>query len=73
LVQILVLQLQLQTGTLDRLERAGNILQVVSNSTSTEQIIATSSYQDTGIFENITSTQANSKFIIFAIYTVSCF
>ena len=53
-------------GTLDRLERAGNILQVVSNTTSTETIIASSSYQDTGIFGNITSTQANSKFMVFA-------
>jgi hypothetical protein len=53
-------------GTLDTTGRAGNILQVVSNTTTTETIIASTSYQDTGIFESITSTQANSKFMIFA-------
>ncbi len=53
-------------GTLDRLERAGNILQVVSNTTTTETIIASTSYQDTGISGSITSTQANSKFMILA-------
>ena len=54
------------TGTLDRLERSGNILQVVSNQTATETTITTTSFSDTGVFENITSKQANSKFLILA-------
>jgi len=53
-------------GTLDTTGRAGNILQVVSNQTATETSISSTSYQDTGVFENITSTQANSKFLVLA-------
>ena len=54
------------TGTLDRLERTGNILQVVSNQTATETTITTTSFSDIGLSENITSKQANSKFLILA-------
>ena len=51
-------------GTVDRLERAGNILQVVSASTSTEVVNATNSYADTGLTATITPTSASSKVLV---------
>ena len=52
------------SGTLDRLERAGNILQVVVSSTTTEVVNTTDSYADTGLSASITPTSSSSKIII---------
>jgi len=51
-------------GTLDRLELAGNILQVVTNSTTTEVSSTTASYVDTGLSASITPTSSSSKIIV---------
>jgi len=51
-------------GTLDRLNRAGNILQVVQGFTSTEVIITTTTYTDTGLTATITPTSATSKILV---------
>jgi hypothetical protein len=51
-------------GTVDRLERAGNILQVVSASTSTPVVNATNAYVDTGLTATITPTSASSKVLV---------
>jgi hypothetical protein len=52
-------------GTLDRLERAGNILQVVTASTSTEVSHNTASMVDTGLSVSITPSSTTSKILIF--------
>ncbi len=51
-------------GTLDRLERAGNILQVVNSNTSTAVINGLSSYIDTNLTATIAPTSASSKILI---------
>jgi len=51
-------------GTVDRLDRAGNILQVVSASTSTQVVNSTVSYVDTGLTATITPTNASSKVLV---------
>lgn len=51
-------------GTLDRLERAGNILQVVQGSTSTQVEIASTTYTDTGLTATITPTSGTSKILV---------
>ena len=51
-------------GTVDRLERAGNILQVVEGDTSTEVIVSTTTYTDTGLSATITPTSATSKVLV---------
>ena len=60
------LQLTLPTtaGTLDRLERAGNILQVVQGSTSTLVSNTTQTYVDTGLSATIVPTSATSKILV---------
>ena len=60
------LQLTLPTaaGTLDRLERAGNILQVVYNSTSTTVSSSDTTKIDTGLTATITPTSVNSKILV---------
>ena len=60
------LQLTLPTtaGTLDRLERAGNILQVVFGSTNTPVNIATTAYTDSGLSASITPTSSTSKILV---------
>ncbi len=52
-------------GTLDRLERAGNILQVVTASTSTEVSNSTTTMADTGLSVNITPSSTTSKILVF--------
>ena len=52
------------SGTLDRLERAGNILQVVSAETSTEVTNSLASFEDTGLSATITPTSVSSKILI---------
>ena len=51
-------------GTFDSLERAGNILQVVTNSTTTQVSSTTASYVDTGLSASITPTSSSSKIIV---------
>ena len=52
------------SGTLDRLERAGNILQVVTASTSTEVVITDDTMTDTGLSATITPSSTSSKILI---------
>ena len=61
------LQLTLPTaaGTLDRLERTGNILQVVQGSTTTAVNIATTAYTDSGLSASITPTSSTSKILVY--------
>jgi len=60
------LQLTLPTtaGTLDRLERAGNILQVVQGSATTAVNIATSVYTYSGLSASIAPTSSTSKILV---------
>lgn len=52
------------TGTVDRLERTGNILQVVSNTFSNSVITSSTSYSDTGLTATITPTSSSSKILV---------
>ena len=60
------LQLTLPTaaGTLDRLERAGNILQVVQGGTSTSVTVSNEAYTDTNLSATITPTNSTSKILV---------
>jgi len=51
-------------GTLDRLNRAGNILQVVNATYSTETSNSTTTYADTGLTASITPTSSSSKVLV---------
>jgi len=51
-------------GTVDRLERAGNILQVVQGTTTTEVTVTTTTWTDTTLSATITPTSATSKVLI---------
>jgi hypothetical protein len=51
-------------GTLDRLNRAGNVLQVVTGSTSTNTVNNTNVYADTTLTASITPTSASSKILV---------
>ena len=51
-------------GTIDRLNRAGNILQVVNATTSTLVTNNTSTYADTGLTASITPTSSSSKVLV---------
>ena len=51
-------------GTLDRLNRAGNILQVVNATYSTTVSSSSSTYADTGLTATITPTSASSKILV---------
>ena len=51
-------------GTLDRLNRAGNILQVVNVTYNTSASNSTSTYADTGLTASITPTSATSKVLV---------
>jgi len=53
-------------GTLDRLQRAGNVLQVVQATYSTETTINSTSYVDSGLSASITPTNATSKILVIA-------
>ena len=44
---------------------AGSVLQVVQASTSTQVLISTSTYTDTGLSASITPTSASSKILVF--------
>jgi hypothetical protein len=51
-------------GTLDRLNRAGNILQVVNATYSTEATSTSSAFADTGLTATITPTSSSSKVLV---------
>jgi hypothetical protein len=51
-------------GTLDTVQRAGNVLQVVQASTTTTANIASTSYQDTNITATITPTSSSNKILV---------
>jgi hypothetical protein len=51
-------------GTIDRLNRAGNILQVVQGTYSTQVNTSSSTYSDTGLTATITPTSASSKILV---------
>lgn len=52
------------SGTLDRLERVGNILQVVTASTSTSTVASTTTYEDSSLSASITPSSSSSKILI---------
>lgn len=51
-------------GTLDRLNRAGNILQVVNAAYSTAASSASATYSDTGLTATITPSSSSSKILV---------
>jgi hypothetical protein len=51
-------------GTVDTLQRAGNVLQVVSASTATGVTNSTATYADTGLTATITPLFASSKILV---------
>ena len=51
-------------GTIDRLNRAGNILQVVNAATSTAVTSTSTSFADTGLSANITLSASTSKVLV---------
>jgi len=51
-------------GTLDRLNRAGNVLQVVNATYGTQTSNSTSTYADTGLAASITPSSSSSKILV---------
>ena len=51
-------------GTIDRLNRAGNILQVINATYGTEVTSSSSTFADTGLTATITPTSASSKILV---------
>jgi len=51
-------------GTLDRLNRAGNVLQVVNATYSTSTSSSSATFADTGLTATITPTSASSKVLV---------
>ena len=51
-------------GTLDRLNRAGNILQVVNATYSTQVSNSTNTYADTGLTATITPASSSNKILV---------
>jgi hypothetical protein len=51
-------------GTLDRINRAGNILQVVQVMYNTEVVVSAASFTDTGLTASITPTSASNKVLV---------
>ena len=58
-------------GTLDRLNRAGNVLQVVNATYSTQVSNSSSTYVNTGLTATITPTSASSKILVL-VNQVAC-
>lgn len=56
-------------GTLDRINRAGNILQVVQGFTTTQVTSSSTTYADTGLTASITPTSSSSKILVVANQT----
>lgn len=59
-------------GTLDRLNRAGNVLQVVNATYGTQVTNSTNVYADTGLAATITPTSASSKILVL-VNQVGCY
>lgn len=51
-------------GTLDTVQRAGNVLQVVNATHSTQATSSSSTFADTGLTATITPTSATSKILV---------
>jgi len=51
-------------GTVDTLQRAGNVLQVVYGTTATSVTHSTSTYIDTGLSASITPSSTSSKILV---------
>ena len=61
----LALTVPAAAGTIDRLERAGNIVQIVYDDTaSTETNITAETYEDTNLSASITMTAASNKVLV---------
>jgi hypothetical protein len=60
-------------GTLDRLNRAGNILQVVQATYGTQTLISSTSYVDTGLSASITPSSSSNKILVFASLSSDCY
>jgi len=58
-----------EAGTIDTLQRAGNVLQVVQGTTSTSSSTTSTSYQQSLLTASITPTSATSK--IFVLFTTT--
>jgi len=62
-------------GTLDRLNRAGNVLQVVQGTTSTLVDVSSATYADSGLSASITPSSSSNKVLVLinqsAQYTTS--
>lgn len=59
-------------GTLDRLNRAGNVLQVVNATYASSATNSTSTFADTGLTATITPTSASSKILVL-VNQVGCY
>lgn len=59
-------------GTLDRLNRAGNVLQVVNATWSANTTNSTSTYADTGLTATITPTSSSNKILVL-VNQVGCY
>lgn len=53
------------SGVIDRLNRAGNVLQVVNATYSTQTGTTSGSYQETGLTASITPSNASNKIAVF--------
>jgi hypothetical protein len=59
------------TGTIDRLNRAGNVLQVVSVAYGTEVATTSTTAVNTGLSASITPTSATSKILVIVNQTIT--
>ena len=59
-----VLTLPDEAGTVDTLQRAGNVLQVVNATFSTQVVSSLSTFADTGLTATITPTASSSKILV---------
>jgi hypothetical protein len=60
----LALTVPAAAGTIDRLERAGNILQVVMAEDDTHADLTTTTYEDTNLSASITPSSTSSKILV---------
>jgi hypothetical protein len=58
------------SGVIDRLNRAGNVLQVVEGSTASETFTTSTSYQATNLSASITPSSASNKVLIIVSSTL---
>jgi len=57
-----------EAGTIDTLQRAGNVLQVVQGSTSVQVNTTSATFIDTGLSVSITPSSASSKVFVMAVH-----